>query len=149
MVIAGEQPILVSAERTRPMSPAPKLACLQEERRPGDMSMLGSGLTRPGNDSRLSPAKSPSSNTSADPHARIFGLSLAALLAASLVLNAVSPSTRICQQSDRDFGTTGTDSVSASTRVVPALEGGSHMEPFGTICSKECAANQGGEEPGY
>jgi hypothetical protein len=37
-------------------------------------------------------------------HARIFGLSLAALLAACLVL---SPSTRNCQQSDRDFGTTG------------------------------------------
>ena len=64
---------------------------------------------RPGNNSRLSPARSPSSNASADPHARIFGLSLAALLAACLVLNAASPSTRVCQQSDRDFGTTGTD----------------------------------------
>jgi hypothetical protein len=41
-------------------------------------------------------------------HARIFGLSLAALLAACLVLNAASPSTRNCQQSDRDCGTTGT-----------------------------------------
>jgi len=41
-------------------------------------------------------------------HARIFGLSLAALLAACLVLNAASPSPRYCQQSDRDFGTTGT-----------------------------------------
>jgi hypothetical protein len=147
MVIAGEQPILVSAERNRPMSPAPKLACLQEERRPGDMSMLGSGLTRPGNDSSLSPAKSPSSDTSADPHARIFGLSLAALLAASLVLNAVSPSTRICQQSDRDFGTTGT--ASPLTRLVPTPEGGSHVQPSGTIRSKECATNEGGEERGY
>jgi hypothetical protein len=41
-------------------------------------------------------------------HAKIFGLSLAALLAACLVLNAASPSTRNYQQSDRDFGTTGT-----------------------------------------
>ena len=41
-------------------------------------------------------------------HARIFGLSLAALLAACLVLNAASPSTRNCQQSDSDCGTTGT-----------------------------------------
>ena len=31
-------------------------------------------------------------------HARIFGLSLGALLAACLVLNATSPSTRHCQQ---------------------------------------------------
>ena len=129
------------------MRPAPKLACLQEERRPDGMSMLGSGLTRPGNDSRLSPAKSPSGNTSADPHARIFGLSLAALLAASLVLNAASSSTRICQQSDRDFGTTGT--ASPLTRLVPAPEGGSRAEPSGTIRSKECATNEGGEEPGY
>lgn len=129
------------------MSPAPKLACLQEERRPGDVSMLGSGLTRPGNDSRLSPAKSPSGNTSADPHARIFGLSLAALLAASLVLNAASPSTRICQGSDRDFGTTGTDSP--LTRVVPAPEDGSHVQPSAMIRSKECATIHGGEEPGY
>ncbi len=131
------------------MRPAPKLACLQEERRPGGMSMLGSGLTRPGNDSRVSAAKSPSSNTSADPHARIFGLSLAALLAASLVLNAASSSTRICHASGRDFRTTGTNSVFASTRVLPAPEGGSHVEPFGTIRSKECATNEGGEEPGY
>jgi hypothetical protein len=104
---------------------------------------------RRGNDSRFSIEKSESSNTSADPHARIFGLSLAALLAAGLVLNAASPSTRICRQSDRDFGTTTTDSVSASRRVVPSLEGGSHMEPSGTIRSKECATNAGGEEPGY
>ncbi len=131
------------------MSPAPKLACLQEERRPGDMSMLGSGLTRPGNDSRVSVAKSSSSNTSADPHARIFGLSLAALLAASLVLNAASPSTRTCQQSDRDFGTTGTGSASISTRVVPAPEDASLRQPSGTIHSKACATNHGGEEPGY
>jgi hypothetical protein len=147
MVIGGEQSILVSTERNRSMRPAPKLACLQEERRPGDMSLLGSGLTRPGNDSRLSPAKSPSSNISADAYTRIVGLSLAALWAACLVLNAVSPSTRICQQSDRDFGTTGT--ASPLTRLVPAPEGGSHVQPSGTIRSKECATNEGGEEPGY
>lgn len=81
-----------------------------------------------------------------DPHARIFGLSLAVALAACLVLNAASPSTRICQQSARDFGTTSTNSISASRR---ALEGGSLVDPFGTIHSKECATNQGGEEPGY
>jgi hypothetical protein len=55
-----------------------------------------------------------------DSHARIFGLSLAVVLAACLVLNATSPSTRLCQHSDRDFGST-----------------------------KACATNQGGEEPGY
>jgi hypothetical protein len=81
-----------------------------------------------------------------DPHARIFGLSLAVALAACLVLNAASPSTRICQQSARDFGTTSSNSISASRR---ALEGGSLVDSFGTIRSKECATNQGGEEPGY
>jgi hypothetical protein len=104
---------------------------------------------RPGKNSRLSAAKSPSSNTSTDPHARIFGLSLAALWAACLVLNAASPSTHICQQSDRDFGTTSTDSASASKRIVLALRGGSRAEPSGTIRSKECATNEAGEEPGY
>jgi hypothetical protein len=96
-----------------------------------------------------SAAKSASSNTSADPHARIFGLSLAALGAVCLVLNAASPSTRICQQSDRDFGTTSTDSAPASKRIVLALGGGSHVEPFGTIRFKECVTNERGEEPGY
>ena len=104
---------------------------------------------RPGNGSRVSAAKNPSSNTSADPHARIFGLSLAALLAASLVLNAASPSTLICQGSDCDFGTTSTDSASASKRIVLAMGGGSHVEPSGTTRSKKCATNEGGEEPGY
>jgi hypothetical protein len=84
-----------------------------------------------------------------DPHARIFGLSLAVVLAASLVLNAASPSTRICQQPDRDFGTTGTNSISTSRRVGPALESGSPVDAFGTSRSKACATNQGGEEPGY
>ena len=99
---------------------------------------------RPGNNSRLSAAES-----STDPHARIFGLSLAAVLAACLVLNAASPSTRVYQQSDRDFGTTSTDSAFASKRIVLALGGGSRVEPSGTIRSKECATNEAGEEPGY
>ena len=104
---------------------------------------------RPGNNSRLSAAESSSSNASAEPYARIFGLSLAAVLAAGLVLNAASPSTRVCQPSDRDFGTTSTNSISASSRVVPAPGGGTRAEPSGTIRSKVCATNEGGEEPGY
>jgi hypothetical protein len=52
-------------------------------------------------------------------HARIIGLSLGALLAACLVLNAMSPSTRVCQPDRNVAGT------------------------------KKCAANQSGEEPGY
>ena len=75
---------------------------------------------RPGKNSRFS-GSTASSNTSTDPHAKTFGLSLAAVLAACLVLNAASPSTRICQKSDRDFGITSTDSASASKRIVPAL----------------------------
>jgi hypothetical protein len=129
------------------MSPAPQLACLQEERRPGDMSMLEPGLTRPDNDSLLSAAKSASSDTSADAHARIFGLSMAALFAAGLVLNAASPSTRIRQQSDGDFGTTGTASL--LTRVVPPPEDSSHVQPSATIRSRGCATNEASAEPGY
>jgi hypothetical protein len=101
----------------------------------------------PGNGSRFWATKSSSSRTAADPYARIFGLYLAALLAACLVLNAVSPSTRICQQSGRDFGTTGT--ASPLTRVVPAPEDGSRVQPSAMIRSKECATIHGGEEPGY
>ena len=52
-------------------------------------------------------------------HARMFGLSLGALLAACLFLNAMSSSTRLCQP-DRTVGGT-----------------------------RECATNQSGEEPGY
>jgi len=85
----------------------------------------------------------------AESHAGIFGLSLAALLAACLTLNAASPSTRICQQADRDFGTTGAGSVSAATRVVAAPGDGSHAELFGMIRSKACATSQDREEPGY
>jgi hypothetical protein len=102
----------------------------------------------PGNGS-LSPAKSPSNNTAADPHARIFGLSLAALFAACLVLNAVSRPTLSCQQSDRDFGAAGANSVSASGLTIPRLEGGSHMEASSMVRSKGCATNEGGKEPGY
>ena len=104
---------------------------------------------RPGNNSRLSVAESSWSNASAEPYAKKFGLSLAAVLAACLVLNAASPSTRVCQRSERDFVTTGTNSISASSHVVPAPEEGSHAGAFGTIHSKECATNEGGEEPGY
>jgi hypothetical protein len=131
------------------MSTAPKLRSLAGTDAPRGYVDARRAAPRPGNGSRLSPTKSPSSNTPTDPHARIFGLSLAALWATCLVLNAASPSTRICQQSDRDFSTTGTNSVFASTRVRPAPEGGSHVQPSGTIRSKECATNHGGEEPGY
>ena len=103
---------------------------------------------RPGKNSHFS-GPTASSNTSTDPHARTFGLSLAAVLAACLVLNAASPPPRVCQRSDRDFVTTGTNSISALSRVVPAPESGSHAGGFGTIHSKECATNDGGEEPGY
>jgi hypothetical protein len=84
-----------------------------------------------------------------DSHATIFGLSLAVVLAASLVLNAVSASTRICQQPDRDFGATSGSSISSSRRIGPALESGLPVDALGTIRSKACATNQGGEEPGY
>src|ERR1700746_2095712 len=92
MVIAGERPILVFTERNRSMRPAPKLRSLAGTEAPGGYVDARLMARRPSNGSRLSAAKSPSSNRSADPHARLFGLSLAALLAASLVLNAASSS---------------------------------------------------------
>jgi hypothetical protein len=147
MVIGGERPILVFTERNRSMRPAPKRRSLAGTEAPGGYVDARLAAQRPGNGSPLSPAKSPSRNTAADPHARIFGLSLAALGAVCQVLNAASPSARICQQFDRDFGTNGT--ASHLTRVVPAPEDGSHVQPSATIRSKECAMNHGGEEPGY
>jgi hypothetical protein len=147
MVIAGEQPVLVSAERNRSMRSAPKLSLIARTETRGRYVDARLAADRPSNGSRLSAAKSPSSNRSADSHARIFGLSLAALLAASLVLNAASSSTRVCQVSGRDFGVTRSDSI--TTLIPPAPRGGSRAEPSGTIHSKACATNQGGEEPGY
>jgi hypothetical protein len=84
-----------------------------------------------------------------DPHTGIFGLSLAVVLAACLALNAASPSTHISRQPDHDFGTTGTNSISTSRRLGPALEGGSPVDAFETSPSTACATNQGGEEPCY
>jgi hypothetical protein len=149
MVIAGGRPILVFTGRNRSMRPASKLRSLAGTEAPGGYVDARLVARRPGNGSHLSTAKSPSSDTSADPHARLFGLSLAALWAACLVLNAASPSALVCQLSDRDFGTSGTDTASASTRVVPGPEDGWHVQPSGTIRSKACATNEGGEEPGY
>jgi hypothetical protein len=140
------RPILVFTERNRSMRPAPKLRSLAGAEAPRRYVDPGLMTDTPSNDARLSAAKRPSSNTAADPHARIFGLSLAALGAVCLLLNAASPSARICPQFDHDFGTTGT--ASPLTRVVPAPEDGSHMKPSAMIRSKECARN-GGEEPGY
>jgi hypothetical protein len=129
------------------MRPAPKLGLIAGTETRGRYVDARLVADRPGNGSRLSAAKSPSSNRSADPHARIFGLSLAALLAACLA--AASSSTRICQASGRDFGVTRTDSVSTASLIAPAPRGGSRAEPSGTIRSKACATNEGGEEPGY
>jgi hypothetical protein len=130
------------------MRPAPKLGLIAGTETRGRYVDARLVADRPGNGSRLSAAKSPSSNRSADPHARIFGLSLA-LLAASLVLNAASSSTRTCQASGRDFSLTRTDSVSTASLIAPAPRGSSRAEPSGTIRSKACATNEGGEEPGY
>jgi hypothetical protein len=129
------------------MRPAPKLGLIGGTETRGRYVDARLAADKPGSGSRLSSAKSPSSNRSADPHARIFGRSLAALLAASLVVNAASSSTRNCQASGRDFGVTPIDSV--STLTAPAPGGGSRAEPSGTIRSKACATNEGGEEPGY
>jgi hypothetical protein len=131
------------------MRSAPKLSLIAGTKTRGRYVDARLAADRLGSGSRLSAAKSPSSNRSADSHARIFGLSLAALLAASLVLNAASSSTRICQVSGRDFGVTRTDSVSTATLIPPAPRGGSRADPSGAIHSKACATNEGGEEPGY
>jgi hypothetical protein len=129
------------------MRSAPKLSLIAGTETRGRYVDARLAADRPGSGSRLSAAKSPSSNRSADSHARIFGLSLAALLAASLVLNAASSSTRVCQE--RDFGVARTDSVPVTTLVPSAPMDGSRVESSGTIHSKACATNQGGEEPGY
>jgi hypothetical protein len=105
-------------------------------------------MAQPGNGLRYSAARSPSSGRSADPHARIFALSLAAAVVARLVLNAVSPMTRVCQLPAPDFGATSADSVSASLPTILSREEGWHVPSSDAIRSKHCATNEG-EEPGY
>jgi hypothetical protein len=87
---------------------------------------------------------SPSNNSSAGFYARIFGLSLAAVLTTCLVLNAASPSTRDYQQSDRDLGTRGAISVSASRHTFRTLGSGSQAAPFSMNRPKVCATNEDG-----
>jgi hypothetical protein len=110
------------------------------------------------NGARFSATKRPSSDTSAGPHARIFGLSLAAVLAACLALNAASSSPRICQEWDpkpwygalKPMKQLPQPPYDGAVRLgQPSVTAGSHGEPSGMIRSTECATNEGGEEPGY
>jgi hypothetical protein len=106
----------------------------------------------------LSERKQEWRNTSSGTHARIFGLSLAALLAACLVLNAASSSPRICQQWHSKHWYRALKPMrqlpqppydGAVGLGQPSVTAGSHGEPSGMIRSTECATNEGGEEPGY
>jgi len=108
------------------------------------MSHLVSYRDRLGDDSQSSAAKSPSSSTSAGSYAKTFGVSLAAVWTFCLVLNAVSSSTRVSQQSARDLATTGAIPASAPRCVVPTLGRGSHAAPFGMNRSKVCATSEDG-----
>ena len=80
-------------------------------------------------------------DSSSDAYARVFGLSLAAVFATCLVLNAASTSTRTRQKPDRGRQTC-TTSMSSSTCAVMASGGGA----FGTMYSERCGADQGGDE---
>jgi hypothetical protein len=124
-----------------------KIECEEAPARREDQPALPIAVVKSGSTDALVATAEGSLHT--DPHARIFGLSLAGVLAACLILNAASPSTRISQQPDSDFGTTDTDSISTSRRVGPAPESGLPVDAFGTSRSKACATNQGGEEPRY
>ena len=113
---------------------------------------------RRGNNSRFSATKRPSSDASAEHHARIFGVSLAAVLAACLALNAASSSPRICQQwhpkpwyrALKPMSQLPQPPYDGAVRPgQPSVTAGSHGEPSGMIRSTECATNEGGEEPGY
>src|SRR6516165_8276211 len=84
-------------------------------------------------------------DSSSDAYARVFGLSLAAVFATCLVLNAASTSTPTRQKPDRG-GPTSTTSMSSSTCAVTASGGGRHAPAFGTMHSERCGADQGGDE---
>jgi hypothetical protein len=83
--------------------------------------------------------------SSSDAYARVFGLSLAALFATCLVLNAASTSTRTRQKPDRGRQTC-TTSMSSSTCAVTASGGCRQAPGFGTMYSERCGADQGGDE---
>jgi hypothetical protein len=113
---------------------------------------------RPDRGARFSATKRRSSDKSAGSHARIFGVSLAAVLAACLVLNAASPSTRVCQQwhpkpwysALKPMRQLPQPPYDGAVRLgQPGVTAGSHGEPSGMIRSTECATNEGSEEPGY
>jgi len=65
--------------------------------------------------------------TSADSHAKIFGVSLAVVLTFCLTLSAVSSSTRVSHQSDCPLAATGAISVSASRCATSKLANGSQL----------------------
>ena len=105
---------------------------------------------RPGKNSRLS-GPSASSNASSATHARIFGISLAAVLAACLALNAASPSTRVCQQwhpkpwyrALKPMRQLPQPPYDGAVRLgQPSVTTGSHGEPSEMIRSTECATNE-------
>jgi hypothetical protein len=99
---------------------------------------------RTGCGAHSSAAVSPSSNALAGSYASIFGLSLAAVLTICLVLNAASPSTSDYQQPDRDLGTLGAISVSASRHTVRTLGSASQAASFSVNRPKVCTTNEDG-----
>jgi hypothetical protein len=120
--------------------------CLAVTIQPGLGTRARLEADRTGNGSRLSAVGSPSSNTSAEPDARIFTLLLAAALVACLIINTTSAAARVLQLSDRGFGTAGTVSLTASRPAVP--ECGARVTPSGSMRFKEWATNESGEEAG-
>jgi len=98
------------------------------------------------NGSRFLAVGGASSNTSAEPSARIIAPFLAAAVVACLVINVTSAAARVLQLSDRGFGTASAVSLSTSIPVVP--ESGSRITPIATMRFKECATNESGEEAG-
>jgi hypothetical protein len=85
-------------------------------------------------------------------HARIFGVSLAALFSVCLVLNAISsPGGRACRPWPGEFGTISADLIAFTQAHHPvAVESASSFRRSANESLPECAAwSARGEEPGY
>jgi hypothetical protein len=71
-------------------------------------------------------------------------MSLAAVLAVCLLLNAASPPIRVCQRFDRNIDATGAISALASRRVVPTRTSGSQDAPHRKTNDERCTTDENG-----
>jgi hypothetical protein len=83
-------------------------------------------------------------------HAKIFGVSLGALFAVALILNAASLPSRTCHDRRVEFGTIDADFIqSGQVPASLAVRNASYSRSSVSEPASDCATRAVGEEPGY